>query len=112
MLLAKALELGEQGMVGDDLRALLENDKVTATSANGVSADGEVSTQALRESLRNDMIFHYFRNEQGEQVNKEDGTAQPWVELHVDLLPPEMRETYTAIVNGPKMGGCLSVQNN
>ena len=32
------------------------------------------------------------------------------MELHVDLLPPEMRETHTAVVNGLKMGGNLSVR--
>ena len=71
MPLAKALGLGEQGMAGDDFRALLENDKVAATSANAsptatcenVRADGEVSKQALQESLGNDMVFHYFGNE-------------------------------------------------
>ena len=117
MPLAKALNLGEQGMVGDDFRALLENDEVTATSANAsptatgenVSANGEVSKQALQESLRNDMVLHYFGNEEEERVSKKDDASRPWVELHVDLLPSEMRKTYTATVNDLKMGDCLSV---
>ena len=103
-------------MVGNDFRALLENDKVTDTCANASPtcendiADGDVSKATLQESLRNDMIFHFFGNEHGEQVSKEDDAAQPWAELHVDLLPTEWRETHTAIVNGLKMGGCLSVR--
>ena len=83
--LAKALELGEQGEVGDNFRALLENNKVTATCndasptaiCNNGTADGGVSKVALQESLRNDMVFHYFGNRRGEEVSKEDDTAQP-----------------------------------
>ena len=114
--LGKTLELCEQGLAGNDFRAQLENGKVTDTCASAsltcveVVADGGVSKDILQERLRNDMVFHYFRNEQGEQVGEEDDAAQPWVELHVDLLPPEMRDTPTAIVNGLKIGGCLSVR--
>ena len=94
--LGKALEIGEQGLVGDDFRALLENGKVTDTCASAsltceeAVADGGVSKDILQQRLRNNMVFHYFRNEQGERVGEEDDAAQPWVELHVDLLPPEM----------------------
>ena len=55
------------------------------------------------------MVFHYFGNERVEQVSKDNDEAQLWVELHIDLLQPEMRETHTVTVNGLKMGGCLSV---
>ena len=71
LTLGKALELGKQGLVGDDFRALLENGTVTDTCASAsltceeAVADGGVSKDILQECLLNDIVFHYFRNEQG-----------------------------------------------
>ena len=61
--MVKALELSEQGIVGDDFRALLETDKVTDICANASPicdndiADGDVSKTTLQESLRNNMFL-------------------------------------------------------
>ena len=56
MTLVEALEMGEQSMVGDDFRALLENDTVTACpTCDNEIADGDVFKATLQESLRNDM---------------------------------------------------------
>ena len=81
---SKALELGEQGMAGDDFRALLEKDEVTATSSNGTATssnttptapcenvtDGEVSKAALQESVRNDMVFCFLDTNMGNKSTR------------------------------------------
>ena len=69
---------------------------------------------ATEEQLRAEMVYTYTGDANGKpvmEISDDDGAVQAtWVEVHVDLLPPEMRQVETAVVNGFKMGGRLSVR--
>jgi len=76
--------------------------------------NGTACVDATEEQLRAEMVYTYTGNANGKpvmEISDDDGAVQAtWVEIHVDLLPPEMRQVETAVVNGFKMGGRLSVR--
>ena len=111
MPLEKAVsELGT-GDKGGHFRALIGmDDSLAADCDEEATTAGGVPEDTLLRSLRKDMVYRYLAAVDGRPVSNDVLGAEPWIELHVDLLPPEVRRKKAAIFNGFNMGGRLSVR--
>ena len=97
--LDEAKETNTGGDEADFLRLLLCDDDIVDDigdneDSNGVHKEKNsgVSDCDIQNSMRSEMIFKYDK--------VVDGSKQRWVELHVDLLSPEVRRECATVVNG------------